>query len=83
MYVKSDRPGVTYGCNNVEGAAEELMKWTKMGPKWRKAVQLCADAFQDRVTPEEVRQAFEAAAKEEGCSVSSRPVPMAILGRTR
>ncbi|WP_352700227.1 DUF982 domain-containing protein [Mesorhizobium sp. M0590] len=41
------------------------MKWTKMGPKWRKAVQLCADALQDRVTPEEVRQAFEAAAKEE------------------
>ncbi|MER8822867.1 DUF982 domain-containing protein [Mesorhizobium sp. M0184] len=36
-----------------------------MGPKWRKAVQLCADALQDRVTPEEVRQAFEAAAKEE------------------
>ncbi|MER8383363.1 DUF982 domain-containing protein [Mesorhizobium sp. M0114] len=66
VYVKTDRPGVTYGCNNVEGAAEELMKWTKMGPKWRKAVQLCADAFQDRVTPEEVRQAFEAAAKEEG-----------------
>ncbi|WP_353023032.1 DUF982 domain-containing protein [Mesorhizobium sp. M0998] len=27
---------------------------------------LCADAFQDQVTPEEVRQAFEAAAKEEG-----------------
>ncbi|MER8911772.1 hypothetical protein NKH99_29700 [Mesorhizobium sp. M0854] len=43
VYVKTDRPGVTYGCNNVEGAAEELMKWAKMGPKWRKAVQLCAD----------------------------------------
>ncbi|MER9631850.1 DUF982 domain-containing protein [Mesorhizobium sp. M0296] len=66
VYVKTDRPGVTYGCNNVEGAAEELMKSTKMRPKWRKAVQLCADAFQDRVTPEEVRQAFEAAAREEG-----------------
>ncbi|MER8400350.1 DUF982 domain-containing protein [Mesorhizobium sp. M0751] len=66
MYVRTDRPGVSYGSNNVEGAAEELMKWTKMGPKWRKAVQLCADALQDRVTPEEVRQAFEAAAKEEG-----------------
>ncbi|MER9669957.1 DUF982 domain-containing protein [Mesorhizobium sp. M0203] len=66
VYVRTDRPGVSYGSNNVEGAAEELMKWTKMGPKWRKAVQLCADALQDRVTPEEVRQAFEAAAKEEG-----------------
>ncbi|MER8521187.1 DUF982 domain-containing protein [Mesorhizobium sp. M0644] len=37
-----------------------------MGPKWRKAVQLCIDAVEDRATPEEVRKAFEAAAREEG-----------------
>ncbi|MER9832535.1 DUF982 domain-containing protein [Mesorhizobium sp. M0134] len=67
VYVKTDRPGVTYGCNNVEDAAEELLKWTKMGPKWRKAVQLCIDAIEDRATPAEARKAFEAAAKEEGC----------------
>ncbi|MER9061320.1 DUF982 domain-containing protein [Mesorhizobium sp. M0698] len=65
MYVKTDRPGVTYGCNNVEGAAEELLKWTKMGPKWRKAVQLCIEAGEDRATPEEARKAFGAGAKEE------------------
>ncbi|WP_352720277.1 DUF982 domain-containing protein [Mesorhizobium sp. M0306] len=83
VYVKTDRPGVTYGCNNVESAAEELLKWTKMGPKWRKAVQLCADPFQDRVTSEEVRQASRLLPRRRGCSVSSRPVPMAMLGRTR
>ncbi|MER8385267.1 DUF982 domain-containing protein [Mesorhizobium sp. M1380] len=66
VYVKTDRPGVTYGCNNVEGAAEELMKWTKMGPKWNLAVQACIDAFEGRVSPKDVRKAFEAAAKEEG-----------------
>ncbi|MER8804003.1 DUF982 domain-containing protein [Mesorhizobium sp. M0998] len=70
VYVTDGR-GATYGCNNVEDAAEELMKWTRMGPKWRKAVQLCVEALQDRVIPEEVRQAFEAAAKEEGVLRSS------------
>ncbi|MER8672198.1 DUF982 domain-containing protein [Mesorhizobium sp. M1156] len=62
---------MTYGCNSVEGAAEELMNWTKMGPKWRKAVQAFIDAFEERVTPEEARNAFEAAAKEEGVLRSS------------
>ncbi|WP_245458158.1 MULTISPECIES: DUF982 domain-containing protein [unclassified Mesorhizobium] len=33
---------------------------------WRKAVQACVDAFENRATPMDVRQAFEAAAKEEG-----------------
>ncbi|MER9561008.1 DUF982 domain-containing protein [Mesorhizobium sp. M0571] len=66
VYVRTDRLGVTHRCNNVEGAAEELLKWTKMGPKWRKAVQVCIDAVADRATPEEARKAFEAAAKEEG-----------------
>lgn len=50
VYVKTDRPGMTYGCNSVEGAAEELLKWTNMGPKWRKAVQVCVDTMEDRVT---------------------------------
>jgi hypothetical protein len=29
--IETDRPGLTYGCNNVKGAAAELMKWTKRG----------------------------------------------------
>ncbi|TIL46030.1 MAG: DUF982 domain-containing protein [Mesorhizobium sp.] len=39
--IETDRPGLTYGCNNVEVAAAELMKWTKRGPKWKKAVKAC------------------------------------------
>ncbi|MER9236330.1 DUF982 domain-containing protein [Mesorhizobium sp. M0622] len=34
------------------------------GPKWTKAVQSCVDAFQGSASPQEVREAFEAAAKE-------------------
>ncbi|CCV05784.1 conserved hypothetical protein [Mesorhizobium metallidurans STM 2683] len=62
--VKTDRPGRTYGVNHVEGAAEEFMKWPNRGPKWK--IQACVDAFEDRVTPQDVRAAFEAAAEEEG-----------------
>ncbi|MER8605858.1 DUF982 domain-containing protein [Mesorhizobium sp. M1233] len=65
VYVRTDRPGHRYGVSHVEGAAEELMKWTKRGPKWNLAVQSCIDAFEDKVTPMDVRKAFEAAAKEE------------------
>ena len=65
VYVRTDRPGIRFGISHVEGAVEELMKWPKKGPKWKKAVQSCIDAFEDRVPPEEVRRAFEAAAKEE------------------
>ncbi|MER9616739.1 DUF982 domain-containing protein [Mesorhizobium sp. M0207] len=71
VYAKTDRPGVTYGCNNVEGAAEELMKWTKMGPKWREAVQLCIDAGEDRATPEEARKYEHHAARRIGAGKRS------------
>ncbi|SIT54810.1 conserved hypothetical protein [Mesorhizobium prunaredense] len=40
------------------------MKWPNRGPKWK--IQACVDAFEDRVTPQDVRAAFEAAAEEEG-----------------
>ncbi|RUX61710.1 DUF982 domain-containing protein [Mesorhizobium sp. M7A.F.Ca.CA.002.09.1.1] len=66
VYVRSDRVGITAGISHVEGAAEELMKWPRKGPKWNKAVQVCIDAFEDRASPEDVRQAFEEAAEEEG-----------------
>ncbi|MER8824701.1 DUF982 domain-containing protein [Mesorhizobium sp. M0991] len=42
------------------------MQWTKRGPKWHSAVQLCMDAMIDQVKPEVVRRAFLEAAKEEG-----------------
>ncbi|RWQ46407.1 DUF982 domain-containing protein [Mesorhizobium sp.] len=64
VYVKANRPGIRHGVSHVEGAAEELMAWDTKGPLWTKAVQSCVDAFEGRVSPQEVREAFEAAAKE-------------------
>ncbi|WP_352752485.1 DUF982 domain-containing protein [Mesorhizobium sp. M0204] len=48
----------------VEGAAEELLAWDTKGPRWTKAVQSCVDACEGKSSPQEVREAFEAAAKE-------------------
>ncbi|WP_404927171.1 DUF982 domain-containing protein [Mesorhizobium sp. ORM16] len=66
VYVRSDKVGITTGISHVEGAAQELIKWRKRGPKWKTAVQLCVDCFADRASPQDVRKAFEEAAKEEG-----------------
>ncbi|TIL63258.1 DUF982 domain-containing protein [Mesorhizobium sp.] len=62
--MKANRPGIRHGVSHVEGAAEEFMAWDTKGPLWTKAVQSCVDAFEGRVSPQEVREAFEAAAKE-------------------
>lgn len=62
-----DRPSRRYiPMQQRRGAAEQLLKWTKRGPKWHSAVQLCMDAMIDQVKPEVVRRAFLEAAKEEG-----------------
>jgi hypothetical protein len=58
VYVKTDRSGIRHG------VSQELMAWDTKGPKWTKAVQSCVDAFEGRVSPQEAREAFEAAAKE-------------------
>ncbi|TIN48646.1 MAG: DUF982 domain-containing protein [Mesorhizobium sp.] len=71
VYVETDRPGMTYGCNNVEGAALELMKWTKRGSKWKEAVDVCMGLTEGERTPDDVRKAVEAAAEEEGLLRSS------------
>jgi hypothetical protein len=55
-----------YGVSHVEGAAEQLMAWDTKGPKWTVAAQACMDAFEGKVSAEEVRQLFEAAAEESG-----------------
>ncbi|MER8830040.1 DUF982 domain-containing protein [Mesorhizobium sp. M0938] len=69
--IETDRPGLTYGCNNVEGAVAELMKWTKRGPKWKKAAEACTAVLEGEGTADDVRRAFEAAAGEEGLLRSS------------
>lgn len=66
VHVRTEQIGITLGVSNVEGAVEELMKWRKKGPKWKLAVQSCIDCFEDRVTPQDVQKAFEAAAREQG-----------------
>jgi hypothetical protein len=70
VYVKASRPGIRHEVSHVEAAAEELMAWDTKGPRWTKAVQSCVDAFEGRVSPQEVREAFEMAAKEAGVYLS-------------
>jgi hypothetical protein len=64
--VKTDRTGVTHHVNNVQGAAQELLKWKLKGPLWNRAVRVCIAAIAGEVPPEEARDAFRAAAVEEG-----------------
>ncbi len=66
VYVRTTPTGVRHGIDHIEAAAEELVTWTKRGPKWRHAVEVCLEGLKGRVSPEEVRSAFEEAAKEEG-----------------
>ncbi|RWP62570.1 DUF982 domain-containing protein [Mesorhizobium sp.] len=66
-HVKTDRPGLRDGVSHVEGAAEQLLEWTRKGPKWQRASALCLQALGgEEVDLKEVRRAFEAAAEEEG-----------------
>ncbi|MER9665230.1 DUF982 domain-containing protein [Mesorhizobium sp. M0203] len=64
--VRTERAGLTRNVNNVEAAGQELMKWTKRGPKWHQAVRVCIACISDEMEPEEARKAFLAAAEEEG-----------------
>ncbi|MER8909002.1 DUF982 domain-containing protein [Mesorhizobium sp. M0854] len=78
VYARSDQPSVRVGISHVEGAAEELMKWTNRGPRWGLAVRICTAALADKVSPQMAAKAFLAAAKEEGTSLppmaTRRPV---------
>jgi hypothetical protein len=58
--------GHTIYVSNVPKAAEILLTWDKRGPKWRKAVQVCMEAMEGKKSADEVRKAFESAAKEAG-----------------
>ncbi|RUT98296.1 DUF982 domain-containing protein [Mesorhizobium sp. USDA-HM6] len=65
VYVRTDRPGLRYGVDRVEEAAEQLRKWSNRGPRWHKAITLCQSALEgDPIDPQIIRKAFEAAAKE-------------------
>ncbi|MER8911999.1 DUF982 domain-containing protein [Mesorhizobium sp. M0854] len=66
MYVKTDHDGFRYGVHHVEAAAEELVLWTKRGPKWQEAERACVEAMSGKVSPQQARDAFEEAPNEEG-----------------
>ncbi|TPL45436.1 DUF982 domain-containing protein [Mesorhizobium sp. B2-4-6] len=64
--MKTRKPGARYEVNSVEAASEQLLGWTKKGPHWRRAVNCCMAALEDKATTSEVRRCFRLAAKEEG-----------------
>lgn len=64
--VKTRQQGVRYEVNNVQAAAENLLEWPNRGRHWNKAVQACLAALAGDLSPDDVRTAFEAAAREEG-----------------
>ncbi|MER9255424.1 DUF982 domain-containing protein [Mesorhizobium sp. M0598] len=68
VYVKTEHDGFRYGVHHVEAAAEELVLWTKRGPKWLEAERACVDVMSGKVSPQpqQARDTFEEAAKEEG-----------------
>ncbi|AZO48842.1 MAG: DUF982 domain-containing protein [Mesorhizobium sp.] len=72
VYVQAGRPDRRYEVNHVQEAAEQLVKWSKRGPGWHKAMILCLSALEgDPIDPQVIRKAFEAAAKEAGMLLRS------------
>lgn len=57
------KPGMIRNINNLEGAAQELLKWPST-PKRDKAAKLVADAYAGKAKITDAKKAFEAAAKE-------------------
>ncbi|MER9073660.1 DUF982 domain-containing protein [Mesorhizobium sp. M0904] len=62
------------GFSHDEGAAEQL-QWTKLGPKWKQAVETCMAAMAGDMPSQDARRAFEAAARRRG-----RCYPRSSLG---
>ncbi|TPI67606.1 DUF982 domain-containing protein [Mesorhizobium sp. B3-1-3] len=60
------RVGLTLNVSNVEAAGAELLRFTKKGKHWRRAVE-CVVAFgEGQASVADVRRTFRLAAKEEG-----------------
>ncbi|TPI26623.1 DUF982 domain-containing protein [Mesorhizobium sp. B3-2-1] len=64
--IRTTEAGARFDVNNAEAASAELLRWTKRGPHWNRAVSVCMAAMADLATPQEVRRCFRLAAKEEG-----------------
>ncbi|ESZ46077.1 hypothetical protein X731_16225 [Mesorhizobium sp. L2C054A000] len=61
-----ERPGLRYNVSSVEAAGEQLLKFTKNGAAWRRAVGCCVAFGEHRASAQQVRRLFRLAAKEEG-----------------
>ncbi|MFC3320826.1 MULTISPECIES: DUF982 domain-containing protein [Mesorhizobium] len=69
VVINTSTPGIRYECSSVEDAADQLLQWTKHGPRWNEAVRVCLSALAGELTPADARIAFKAAAREEGLLV--------------
>jgi hypothetical protein len=67
--VKSKDLGRICQVNNVRAASEQMLEWTRRGPKWRMGVEVCLAAFEGKRSVADARKAFEAAARESGMLV--------------
>ncbi|MGX5804820.1 DUF982 domain-containing protein [Bradyrhizobium sp. Arg314] len=65
-----DGPGICLNVASVEAAAEELLKFTKKGRHWRRAVECCVAFGERHASVQDVRRTFRLAAKEEGVLMS-------------
>src|SRR5947208_12798247 len=82
VYVRTDRAGLHYRVDHVQAAAEQLVKWTKRGPRWHKAVNLCQSALEgDPIDPQIIRKAFEAADKEATMLFPPDQAALLVAGR--
>ncbi|WP_352917934.1 DUF982 domain-containing protein [Mesorhizobium sp. M0960] len=64
VYVKTKRPGIRNGVSHLKGAAEELMAWDTKGPEVDQGGPILRRRVRGQDVPHEVREAFEAAARE-------------------
>ena len=64
--VKTSALGRIYEVNNVRTASQQMLEWTKRGPKWRNAIAVCLAALEGKKPAADARKAFEAAAREAG-----------------
>ncbi|WP_084637058.1 DUF982 domain-containing protein [Mesorhizobium sp. WSM3626] len=71
VVVTTTEAGLRLHVSNIEAACEELMKWTKRGPHWSRAVRVCMASLAGQATPQEVRRCFRLAAKEQGVLIST------------
>jgi hypothetical protein len=69
--VRTAKIGATVSVDNVHHAADELLKWQRRGPRWKRAIEACMNALKSQIDGAVARRAFEAAAEESGMLLES------------